>query len=201
MQCGDVFRVIKRYCLFIVAALLITGFIAGILSVCLIKNQYRATSTLIVNDPVFQNPSYILNYNNYMMDVGLINSYRDVCKSELILKMVIQQTGLPYTVSELALKIDITSNPNSQVFNITAQDSNPVRAAQIANSETNLFAAQIPSIMKVDDVQILNHASIPRQPSSPNRVAIVLLSLLCCLAFCAILIACIEHCRKHPCRK
>lgn len=74
------------------------------------------------------------------------------------------------TPEELIGKVHVSSVNNTQVMTLIAEDTSYRRAAEIVNAVSYVFKEQIPNIMHVDNVSILNEAplDIEPQPVRPN---------------------------------
>ena len=68
----------------------------------------------------------------------------------------------------LADKISVSSPENTRIMQISVTDTNPLRAAEIANAVREESAIQIKEIMEVDSVKLVYAADVPTVPSSPN---------------------------------
>jgi capsular polysaccharide biosynthesis protein len=112
----------------------------------------------------------------------LISTYNEIIKTSRILDKVLVQAGLDMTVDQLAGKITVSSQKDSQVVNVSVQDPDPAMAAKIANITVEVFQKDIVNIMgkRVDNVSILapakvtdNQAPIKPQPVINVAIAIV----------------------------
>lgn len=70
--------------------------------------------------------------------------------------------------SEFSKKVSIEPVKDTQIISVKVVDSIPERAVDIANETSMIFKDSIKKIMKVDNVQILDKATLPENPSSPN---------------------------------
>lgn len=193
MELLNLLKLAKKYMIFIICACVVTALVSSWVSVNLIKNVYKTSCMMIISSGISSSSNNVLDYNDYTLNVNLVNSYRVLCKTNRILQKVLDKTKLHLTVSELSSKITVNAENNTELISITAEDSNPLTAEIIANSVAEVFKNEIPSIMKVDNVQIVDSARVPINPTAPNRRFIVLLSLFGCLLFCALVIAAREH--------
>jgi capsular polysaccharide biosynthesis protein len=81
------------------------------------------------------------------------------------LDKVIEKENLDMSASGLNGLITVSSEQNSQVVNISVQNEDPKKAADIANSIASTFKSEISKIMNVDNVTILTQADIGENPS------------------------------------
>lgn len=83
-----------------------------------------------------------------------------IIKDAIILDKVVQKLDLPQSPEELAGQITVTSVDSSQVVSISVTDTNPERAAKIANTTARVFKEEIPNIMDFKDVRLLSDATV-----------------------------------------
>lgn len=193
MELLNLLKLIKKYIIFIICACVVTTLLSGWISINFIKNVYQTSCMMIIGNDISSSSSGTLNYDDYNLNVDLVNSYRVLCKTNSILQKVLDKTKLQLTVSELASEITVNSENNTELISITVENSNALTAEIIANSVAEVFESEIPIIMKVNNVQIVDYARIPTSPTSPNRKFIVLLSLFGCILFCSLVIAAREY--------
>ena len=93
------------------------------------------------------------------------------------------------TAEALAKKITVNAQNNTRVLQISVSDTDPQRAAEIANCVREEAAIQIKRIMDVDAVNLVYEAQVPKAPSYPNVAsstlgwaAIGFVVILCVLA-------------------
>lgn len=74
---------------------------------------------------------------------------------------VIKRDGKSYSVSvkDLSKAVSVTTTASSQVFSLSATAETPEKAQAIANAVAKEFKKQIPSIMDVNNVTIVDEAS------------------------------------------
>lgn len=193
MELLNLLKLVKKYIIFIFCTCVVTALVSSWVSINLIHNVYQTSCMMIIGNGISTSSNNTLNYNDYTLNVDLVNSYRVLCKTNSILQKVLDKTKLQLTVSELASEITVNSENNTELISITAQDRDALTAEIIANSVAEVFESEIPSIMKVNNVQIVDYARVPTNPTAPNRKFIVLLSLFGCLLFCALVIAAREY--------
>jgi capsular polysaccharide biosynthesis protein len=150
----------------LVIATLTIGFIviAAILSFYILKPTYQSSSQFIVNKQ--QVDSIQFTVNEIQTNLELINTYTEIIKSNFILEKVITELNLSMTPKELSKKIEVISNENSQVVNVSAIADSPKEAAELANVVVTQFKQTIPSIMNIENVFILSEAN-PRLSQEP----------------------------------
>lgn len=161
---GELFSILKRSKALIASLTIIAAILAFLVSSFVISPTYEASTQVLVAPKETQNN--MIDSGQIQSSVTLVNTYRVIVQSPAILEQVQENvTGAPENISNL---ISVNSEQNSQVINITAQHTNPVLAAEIANEIGNVFSKEVPELMSVDNVKILSDASIPVNPVKPN---------------------------------
>jgi capsular polysaccharide biosynthesis protein len=163
----------KRLALLIVLPILF-GAVTGVYSWLVMDDVYQASSTIIVSNQKSNSTTTATNsqltYSDYNLNVSLVESYRVLCKTNRVLDQVIAQLGLPMTTAQLSQKISVEAAGETEIFHILVKDKDPVLAQNIVNTLTRVFQSEVKVIMKMDNVQIIDEAPLPRTPVEPNRV-------------------------------
>jgi capsular polysaccharide biosynthesis protein len=171
----------KRF--WVLAAIVIVACIAtGLVSYLIIEPQYQASAKLIVNKQY--NPNDQLDLNTVNLNIRLIETYKEIIKTAAIMDKVVERyPELGFTADQLIEKIQVSSVNNTQVMTLSIRDSNYVRAVDTVNAIAYVFTDQIPSIMAVDNVSILNEAKLAANPNPvyPNPILNIAISFVVAL--------------------
>jgi len=152
----------KRLSLIIIITAIATA-TSGIVSYFLLTPIYQSSTQILVNQS--KSEEQIYNYNEVQTNLQLINTYTVVIKSPAILDKVIEKEKLEMSASALNELVTVSSEQNSQVVNISVQNEDAQKAADIANSIAKTFQEEISTIMNVDNVSILTQAQLGEDPS------------------------------------
>ncbi|MGG0788100.1 Wzz/FepE/Etk N-terminal domain-containing protein [Peribacillus simplex] len=165
----DIFMTLKKRWKLIVLLTLIAALCSGTISYFLLTPVYQSSTQILVNQKQSDNT---LDSNQIRTNIEMINTYSVIIKSPAILEKVIDDFDLKQSVDQLSSKITINSQESSQVFTLTVQDGDPVKAVEIANAVSETFQKEIKGIMKVDNVSVLAKAEIKENPSpiKPNPI-------------------------------
>ncbi|MFI8577879.1 YveK family protein [Rossellomorea aquimaris] len=144
--------------------------VSGGVSYFLLTPVYQSSTQLLVNQAKTDQPA--LNQGEIQANLQLMKTYNVIIKSPTILEKVIADLDLDLTSSQLNEKITVGSEGDSQVINLSVQDTDPKKAAEIANKTASVFQNEIPSIMNVDNVSILAKAEVgeKQSPIKPKPV-------------------------------
>ena len=158
----ELFQTLRKRIWLIVAITVIATMTSGIVSYFVLTPIYQASTQLLVNQAKNEQPIY--NISEIQTNLQLINTYNVIMKSPAILDIVKEELDLNMSIEELNAKINVTSEKDSQVVNVTVEDPDPHMAADIANTVASVFQREIVKIMNVDNVNILAKAEVKEQP-------------------------------------
>lgn len=163
----ELFDIIKKRVAWIINATLLGVLLAAVYTFFVAVPEYSSTTQLLVNRT---QQSEVIQQSDINTNVQLINTYKDILKGPVILDEVRDELDLELSHTELSNKISISSQDNSQVFNIQVSDGNPYDAATIANTTASVFKENLPEIMNVDNVSVISEGIPNETPISPNNV-------------------------------
>ncbi|GAB6927014.1 protein-tyrosine kinase activator TkmA [Paenibacillus sp. JCM 10914] len=121
---------------------------------------YEASTTMLVNKSITDHDgNSSLDINQINSNIMLINSYKVILGSASVIdKFVEKNPHLSVTSEEIRERIDIVTLQNSQIIVLKIQDPSYEQAMQIVNGISEVFKSEIPKIMKVDNISILDSA-------------------------------------------
>lgn len=134
--------------------------------------------TKFVMDPEYTASTrmYVLNrssetnvvYSDFQTSTQLLNDYKVLITGRNVTDEVISRLGLNMGSGTLAGMIQVTAPSGTRVLQINITDTNPQRAADIANTVREVASEQIQNLMEVDAVKDVYEAEVPLSPSGPN---------------------------------
>lgn len=158
----ELFQTLRKRLWLILSITFLATLTSGVVSYFLLTPIYQASTQLLVNQEKTDQPIY--NINEIQTNLQLINTYNVIIKSPAILDIVQKELDLHMSTDELNQKIDVASEKDSQVVNVTVEDPDPYMAAKIANTIADVFQREIVKIMNVDNVSILAKAEVKDDP-------------------------------------
>lgn len=174
----DYIKIIKKRIWIIIAMVLVCTIATGVASYFFIKPVYEASTKLIVNKSNERPGLEQVDINSINLNIRLIDTYKEVIKTPRIMDKVVKEyPEFNLSSEELIKKIKVSSVNNTQVMTVVVQDASYDKAANIVNAVSKVFQREIPSIMKVDNVSLLNEAQIdgtpvPVKPNPKLNIAI-----------------------------
>ncbi|WP_053365150.1 YveK family protein [Bacillus sp. FJAT-27245] len=170
--------VLRKWLWLIAVLSLSTALVAGILSFFVLEPHYEYSSQFLVNQKS-SDPRGVTG-EDIRTNVELINTYKGIIHSPIILDDVSKEMNLSLPAEKLRKKITILSEESSQLVTVKATDSDPERAAAIANWTVRIFQKKVPQLMNVDNVKILSEAKVEVNPSpvSPNKALNIAIGII-----------------------
>ncbi|MCA9766436.1 MAG: chain-length determining protein [Carnobacterium sp.] len=173
---AELFAILKKRKIMIVSVGLVMLLAAAIFTFFIATPQYSSTAQILVNRKTESTEGIQLTDIN--TNVQMINTYKDIIKGPVILDPVSKKLKSDLTPAQLAEKIEILTQDNSQVFSLKVTDVSPVAAAEIANEVTMTFQSEIGNIMNVENVTIISEAIPNENQISPNNPLNLVIGLL-----------------------
>ncbi len=159
----------------ILSFVIIAGGLAALISVFFMKPIYAAETQLLINEKKIEGEDR--SPETFERDLQLINTYNIIIKSPAVIDVVIADLQLEMDFETLVSKISVTNEENSRVVNIQVEDEDPEQAVIIANSIAEVFKAEIPLLMSIDNINILSVAKMSENPI-PVKPNVILNSVI-----------------------
>lgn len=171
LELKDYLKIIRKRIWFIVVCVVAVTAITGGISYFFVKPEYEASTKLIVNKKNDSVGIEQVDLNSVNMNIRLIDTYKEIIKTPAIMDKVVElHPEFNLTAKEIGNLVKVNSVNNTQVMTVTVQDRSYEQAANIVNAVSQMFQKEIPGIMKVDNVMILNEAKVSEHPApvKPN---------------------------------
>ena len=131
----------------------------------LMAPQYTASTRVYVLNRSNEN---MVVYSDYQISTQMLSDYKVLITGRNVTRQVVESLGLDMDHAALAQKINVTAPEGTRFVQISVTDTDPVRAAQIANMVRQIASVQIRELMDVDAVNLVYEADVPDSPSAPN---------------------------------
>ncbi|MGO4108851.1 YveK family protein [Paenibacillus sp. YAF4_2] len=178
----EYFLIVRKRLALIVIFVLICTIAAGVYTMLFKDPIYEASTKIVVNQTSQQQLSVgQLDLNQINSNIKMIDTYKEVIKTPAILGKVAEQyPQLGLSAKELSEKIQVSSVNDTQVMTLAVQDVSYKQAAEIVNAISIVFQKEIPNIFNIENVSILNEASLDDQPGpvAPNVTLTIIISFI-----------------------
>lgn len=164
----DIFLLIKKRWLAMIAAAVLFAVVGGIYTEFFITPQYEASATLIVNSREDQTVQSSITNDQITSAAKLVNTYSVILTSDTVLEKTIADLGLNMTYQQLVKKVSIKSVNDTQVMKITVRDADPQLAQDITASIVEQAPEMIIQTVKAGSVEVISQAKAGQEPVSPS---------------------------------
>lgn len=176
----QLWEALKKRWLLVAVIPLIAALTSGIISFYILSPVYQASTTIIVgkkaSDSTVQQAGQLLDNSVLQANQQLAKTYGEIAKSRTVEENVIKALDLPLTAEQLDSKITVNPVKSTEILEIAVQDTDPVLAAEIANTMVQKFSDSVIEIKKVDSVSIVDKAVAPTHPVKPQKARNVLIA-------------------------
>jgi capsular polysaccharide biosynthesis protein len=139
------------------------------------SDVYRAEVVLMVSGSSTNSPSR-LESSEVSLNQKLVSTYTEIAQSSSIMRNVTQKLDLQNSPESLARRVEVSPVGMTELIKISYLDENPQKAALIVNHVSEEFMVKIKSVMRFDNLKIVESARIPVNPESKKTKLIVAIS-------------------------
>lgn len=171
----------------IVAIFVVLGVATSAVVTQQLTPTYRAEAQLFVAFAPNDDNAVSLSQGN-LFAANRVQSYTDLIESPLVLQPVIDELGLDTTPEELAEELSAETPPDTVLIELTADDSSPQRAADIANAVAKYLTDVIEDLDRTGNepspvqVSVTRPATPPDEPEFPLPLLNIAIGLFAGLA-------------------
>ncbi|MFD0671331.1 YveK family protein [Cohnella sp. GCM10027633] len=181
MDLIDHLRLLRRRLWLIVTIVVVLCAAAIFMHESFERPQYQAINRLIVSGTNAVGGQPVIDQGNLTVNVMLLNTYKELIATPPILEEVVRlHPELQLTSAELAKKIKVSSAAGSPIMTIAVQDESYAAASRAVNALTSVFRNEVPKILRVENVVVLNESD-PAKESSPIEESGIIYVLLIAL--------------------
>ncbi|GFN32775.1 YveK family protein [Paenibacillus xylaniclasticus] len=174
LEIKDYLRIIRKRVWWIISLVVLVTLLVAIGSIYVLKPVYEASTKIIVTKTTSDIDIQQLNTDTVNTNIKLIDTYKEIIKTPAIMdKVAAKYPELGLTSEQLIGKVSVSSVNNTQVMTVAVEDTSYQNAARIVNAVSKVFQNEIPALMSVKNVSILNFAKEDKanpEPVSPNVV-------------------------------
>lgn len=163
--------------LWLIGIIVIAVLVVGLsYSIFIKKPLYNSdVSLILVNKKAGETASAL--QSDILVNQKLAATYREIVKSRLILKQVIENLDLDYSVGQLSSMITVSSIENTEMLKISVNSPNAKESQTIANETSKIFKKEIAEIYNLENVSIIDSAEIAENPFNTNITKDILIYL------------------------
>lgn len=157
---------LKRWWVVVLCAVL---FAAGAFGVTrfIIDEKYTASVSMYVQAGS-SDGSLVASLNDLNYAQKVVNTYIEILRTEVFLKSVAQKAQVPYSTYQLLEMIEIQAVNDTEIFKVKVTTTSPEESLLMARTISELAPQKIIEIKNANDVKVVDPATLPLYPSSPN---------------------------------
>ncbi|HEX2946632.1 MAG TPA: Wzz/FepE/Etk N-terminal domain-containing protein [Clostridia bacterium] len=178
MEIKKYFDIIKKRLWLIIALPVLVGIIAGYLNFFVFVPIYQADTTLLItgltngaaNTDNTNTAGNNMSFEDIIAGQTLISEYSAIISSKRVTSAVVKELNNPdITEEDLSSMISINSVNETRIIDISIVDTDPVEAAKIADIVAKVFSQEIVSLYRIENVDVIDKAEVPRSPIAPEK--------------------------------
>lgn len=164
----DLFQIFKQGLWLMVIAGVLFGSIAFVYSKFFITKTYTASVKLYVETTIKGESSYN-DLSSYNLATSLVNDYIEMLETNKFYEKLSRNLDDKYTAGQLSQMVRFKgSDKETQVFSSIVTASSPTESKLIADAVADVAPGVISDIKDNNELKIVDSATIPTYPSSPN---------------------------------
>jgi capsular polysaccharide biosynthesis protein len=169
MELKEYINIIKKRLLLIVVITLLSTFTAAVVSYFFIKPVYKADISVIIGKSNNQVQAQ-MNYNEILMYQKMVKTYGELAKTRTVAEDVVSKLQLNISPDTVRGMISVAPKGDTEFMTLTVTSRDAKEAMEIANQLAKSLKEISISVMKEDNVQIIDPAELPLSPDSPKPV-------------------------------
>lgn len=145
----------------------LVGLLTLLCSVYLIDPTYTSNGTLyVVNNQESQLRTYTAS--EYNLSVQLVNTYSEILKSDTFCQTISKRLNSKVSASQIKGMLSMNGVGETEILKVSAVSKNPELAREVVQEVLNNAPQEIMRVVKAGSVEIIDNASMPVNPTSPN---------------------------------
>lgn len=175
-----IFSMLKKKLIFIGIIALIGAVLAGCITNFFIEPKYTASIKMHVYSSSDNRIGANSSISSSEIDASqkLVNTYLVVVTSKTFTEKVADKVGGDITAKQIRSMMSCAQIQDTLAFQVNVTSTNKQQAAEIANAIADTCPDEIVRILKVGGVEVIDYATVPESPSSPNMKKNVLVGFL-----------------------
>lgn len=169
LELREYWTIIRKRLAMVLLIPILAAIVSGVVSIYVIKKEYAAATTLLVNEKPSANQG--ISYDSIMTNQALVNTYTAIIKSQTLEQDVVNELHIPYTAGQIDGMIKVSSPTQSEVIQVSVTAPSESLAVRIANAMASKFQGEAHKLYDVANVQVVDPAVAPTtaSPVKPNK--------------------------------
>lgn len=173
----DITRIIKKNLVFIVVISLLFALVSFFITTFFIQKTYTSNLKLYV-ETKYKTSTAAEDYQSVNYAKNLVLTYIELLDSNTFYSEVSKNLNEKYTATQLKSMIKFESIDNTEVFKAIIVSSSPYEAKNIGDAIAQTAPTTIANVKDNATLKIVDEATVPKNPTSPNTTKNVLIAFL-----------------------
>lgn len=182
----DVFQILISKWIYILIAGILVAVLTGLVTHFFISKKYTAYTSMYVFTTAEQNQTGSISSSELAAADNLIKTYQVIVKSNSVLDVVSERFNAEHpehaawkiSSGTLSKAVSVSVPDGTKLIRISVATEDPLLSADIANTFAKYVPNQIVRITKAGGVEIVDYATVPKSPSSPNLTRNIIIGFL-----------------------
>ena len=184
----ELLSLLRKHLKLVIIVPILIAVVAGVGSMFMADEYTASTSMYVLSQSDDEYTSSSSTYSDLSASQMIANDVATLAESDTIAEDVALGLGLE-SIGDYSVSVESSTSTRIITLSVTGVDAE--MAASIANAYVQNVASSAQSVMDVESVNVIDQATVPENPSGPNRVLYVAVAFLAglFLAVCIIVIA------------
>lgn len=161
----------KTTIILLVAIFMVVGFIY---SSFLVVPKYSSSTKLVLAQSSSNSDSSITT-TDITLNSKLISTYAGILESSRVVRQVISNLGIEDSEESIKNNVSVTSESGTDIIKITVTNTDPEKAADIANEMATVFAEEVKRLYGMDNINTLDPAEANDVPANINLAKTIII--------------------------
>lgn len=155
----------------LMAIFMVIGFIY---SSFFVVPKYSASTTLVLAQSASKEDGTITT-NDVTLNSKLISTYSGLLESSKVTRQVISNLGIDDSEASIKNNVSVSAETGTDIIKITVKNTDPEKAADIANEMAVVFAEEVKRLYGMDNINTLDVAEPNEVPSNVNLTKTIII--------------------------
>lgn len=156
----------KSTVILLTAIFMVLGFIY---SSFIVVPKYASTTKLVLAQSVNKEDGGSITTTDITLNSKLISTYTGIIESSKVIRQVISNLEIDDKEGSIRKNVSVASETGTDIIKITVTNTNPEKAADIANEMAVVFAEEVKRLYGMDNINTLDVAEVQKEPANINH--------------------------------
>jgi capsular polysaccharide biosynthesis protein len=162
----------KSTIILLIAIFMVLGFIY---SSFIVVPKYSSSTKLVLAQSVNKEDGGSITTTDITLNSKLISTYTGIIESSKVIRQVISNLQIEDKEESIRSNVFVSAESGTDIIKITVTNTNPERAADIANEMAVVFAEEVKRLYGMDNINTLDPAEVSNSPSNVNLTKTIII--------------------------